>query len=99
MPEMIVEWRIAGWAENILAVMIGLAMAGLAIWLVLQAVKDTLDRYARVEKLRLKKNDKALQEWMEAYREEHKLRIVAEKKAEQERSMRQQLAKGADNAR
>lgn len=98
MPEMIVEWRIAGWAENILVVMIGLAMAGLAIWLVLQAVKDTLDRYARVEKLRLKKNDKALQEWMEAYREEHKLRIVAEKKAEQERSMRQQLAKGADNA-
>ena len=98
MPEMIVEWRIAGWAENVLVVMIGLAMAGLAIWLVLQAVKDTLDRYARVEKLRLKKNDKALQEWMEAYREEHKLRIVAEKKAEQERSMRQQLAKGADNA-
>lgn len=98
MPEMIVEWRIAGWAENILVVMIGLAMAGLAIWLVLQAVKDTLDRYARVEKLRLKKNDKALQEWMEAYREEHKLRIVAEKKAEQERSMRQQLAKGAENA-
>ena len=98
MPEMIVEWRIAGWAENVLVVMIGLAMAGLAIWLVLQADKDTLDRYARVEKLRLKKNDKALQEWMEAYREEHKLRIVAEKKAEQERSMRQQLAKGADNA-
>lgn len=98
MPEMIVEWRIAGWAENILVVMIGLAMAGLAIWLVLQAVKDTLDRYARVEKLRLKKNDKALQEWMEAYREEHKLRIAAEQKAEQERSMRKQIAKGAEHA-
>lgn len=99
MPDMIVEWRIAGWAENILAVLIGMSLTGLAIWLVLNAIKDVLDRAARVEKLRIKKNDKALQEWMEAYREEHKLRIVAEKKAEQERSMRQQLAKGADNAR
>lgn len=98
MPDMIVEWRIAGWAENILVVLLGLAMAGLAIWLVLNAIKDVLDRAARVEKLRIKKNDKALQEWMEAYREEHKLRIAAEQKAEQERSMRKQIAKGADNA-
>lgn len=98
MTEIMVEWRLAGWAENILVVMIGLALAGLSFWLVLNAFKDVLERAARVEKLRIKKNDKALQEWMEAYREEHKLRIVAEKKAEQERSMRQQLAKGADNA-
>lgn len=98
MPDMIVEWRIAGWAENILVVLLGLAMAGLAIWLVLNAIKDVLDRAARVEKLRIKKNDKALQEWMEAYREEHKLRIAAEQKAEQERSMRKQIAKGAEHA-
>jgi hypothetical protein len=94
MPDMIVEWRIAGWAENILVVLIGLAMAGLAIWLVLNAVKDVLDRAARVEKLRLKKNDKALSEWMEAYRDEHAKRIAAEQKAEQERALRLQLAKG-----
>lgn len=62
MPEVIVEWRIAGWAENIMAVLMGVALAGLAAWLVLNAVKDVLDRAARLEKLRLKKSDKALRE-------------------------------------
>ena len=98
MENIIVEWRIAGWAENILVVMIGLALSGLAVWLVLNAVKDVLERAARVEKLRAKKNDKALQEWMEAYRDEHAKRIAAEQKAEQERSMRKQIAKGAEHA-
>ena len=95
MPDMIVEWRIAGWAESILVVLLGLAMAGLAAWLVLTAVKDVLDRETKLEKMRAKKTDKALTEWMEAYRDEHAKRIAAEQKAEQERSMRQQLAKGA----
>lgn len=98
MENIIVEWRIAGWAENIMVVLIGMAIAGLAIWLVLNAVKDVLDRAARLEKLRLKKSDKALNEWMTAYREEHAKRIAAEQKAKQERSLRLQLAKGADNA-
>ena len=91
----LVEWRLAGWAENILVVLIGLALAGLSLWLVLQAVKDVLDRAARLEKLRLKKSDKALNEWMTAYREEHEKRIVAEQKAEQEKQLRLQIAKGA----
>lgn len=95
MPDMIVEWRIAGWAENILAVLVGLALAGLAIWLVANAIKDILDRAARLERMKARKTDKALQEWMRAYREEHALRIQAEQKAEQERSMRKQIAKGA----
>lgn len=98
MENIIVEWRIAGWAENIMAVLMGVALAGLAAWLVLNAVKDVLDRAARLEKLRLKKSDKALNEWMTAYREEHEKRIAAEQKAKQERSLRLQLAKGADNA-
>ena len=95
MDHILVEWRLAGWAENILVVFIGLALAGLSLWLVMQAIKDVLDRAAKVETLRAKKSDKALKEWMEAYREEHQLRIQAEKKAEQERSMRKQIAKGA----
>lgn len=95
MPDVIVEWRIAGWAESILVVLLGLAMAGLAAWLVLTAIRDVLDREARIERLRQKKNDKALQEWMEAYRDEHTKRLAAEQKAEQERSMRYQIAKGA----
>lgn len=95
MPDMIVEWRIAGWAENILAVLVGLALAGLAIWIVANAIKDILDRAARLERMKARKTDKALQEWMRAYREEHELRIQAEQKAEQERSMRKQIAKGA----
>ena len=95
MTEIMVEWRLAGWAENILVVMIGLALAGLSFWLVLNAFKDVLERAAKLEKMRAKKTDKALSEWMEAYRDEHAKRIAAEQKAEQERSMRQQLAKGA----
>ena len=98
MENIIVEWKIAGWAENILVVMIGLALAGLSFWLVLNAFKDVLERATKLEKMRAKKTDKALTEWMEAYRDEHAKRIAAEQKAEQERSMRQQLAKGADNA-
>ena len=97
MPDMIVEWRIAGWAENILVVLLGMSMAGLAFWLVLNEIKDVLDRASRVEKLRIKKNDKALQEWMEAYLDEHAKRIAAEQKAEQERSLRLQIAKGASH--
>jgi hypothetical protein len=95
MTEIMVEWRLAGWAENILVVMIGLALAGLSFWLVLNAFKDVLERATKLEKMRAKKTDKALTEWMEAYRDEHAKRIAAEQKAEQERSMRQQLAKGA----
>ena len=95
MENIIVEWRLAGWAENILVVMIGLALAGLSFWLVLNAFKDVLERATKLEKMRAKKTDKALSEWMEAYRDEHAKRIAAEQKAEQERSMRQQLAKGA----
>ena len=87
MPDMIVEWRIAGWAENILVVLLGISLAGLALWLVLNA--------ARVEALRAAKTDKALEEWMRTFREEHELRIAAEQKAAQERKMRQQIAKGA----
>lgn len=95
MTEIMVEWRLAGWAENILVVMIGLALAGLSFWLVLNAMKDVIERATKLEKMRAKKTDKALSEWMEAYRDEHAKRIAAEQKAEQERSMRQQLAKGA----
>lgn len=98
MTEIMVEWRLAGWAENILVVMIGLALAGLSFWLVLNAFKDVLERATKLEKMRAKKTDKALSEWMEAYRDEHAKRIAAEQKAEQERSMRQQLAKGAEHA-
>ena len=95
MPDMIVEWRIAGWAENILVLLIGMSIAGLAIWLVLTSLKDVLERAARLEKMKSRKEGKALEEWMQAYREEHALRIQAEQKAEQERSMRKQIAKGA----
>lgn len=98
MPDMIVEWRIAGWAENMLIVLLGIGVAALAVWLVLQAVKDVLDREARVETLRAQKAEKALEEWMQTFREEHELRIAAEKKAQQERNMRKQIAKGANNA-
>ena len=95
MTEIMVEWRLAGWAENILVVLIGLALAGLSLWLVMQAVKDVLDRAEKVEALRAKKTDKALEEWMETFRQEHELRVSAEQKAQQERNMRQQIAKGA----
>jgi hypothetical protein len=95
MTDILVEWRLAGWAENILVVLIGLALAGLSLWLALQAVKDVLDRAARVEALKAKKAEKALSEWMETFREEHARRIVAEQKAEQEKQLRQQIAKGA----
>lgn len=97
MPNIQVEWRIAGWAENVLVILVGVAMAGLALWLVLNAVKDVLDRAARVEKLRAKTNDKALNEWMQTYREEHALRIAAEQRAEQEKQLRLQIAKGVKN--
>ncbi len=97
MTDIIVEWRLAGWAENILVVLIGLALAGLAFWLVTNAIKDVLDRATRLEKMKARKTDKALGEWMEAYREEHAKRIAAEQKAEQERSMRKQIAKGANH--
>ena len=99
MTDIFVEWRLAGWAENTLAVLLGLALAGLAAWLVLNAIKDVLDRAARLEEARSKKTDKALEEWMETFRDEHAKRIAAEQKAQQERSMRQQIAKGADNAK
>lgn len=95
MPDVIVEWRIAGWAESILVVLLGLAMAGLAFWLVANALKDVIDRATKLEKMKAKKTDKALSEWMEAYRDEHARRIAAEQKAEQERSLRLQIAKGA----
>lgn len=95
MTEIMVDWRLAGWAENALVVLLGLAMTGLAAWLVLNAVKDVLDRAARLEEARSKKTDKALEEWMETFREEHAKRIAAEQKAAQEKSMREQIAKGA----
>lgn len=94
MENVIVEWKIAGWAENILVVLIGLAMAGLAAWLVLQAVKDVLERAAKVEELRAAKAEAALVEWEKTFGDERARRIVAEQRAKQERSMRQQLAKG-----
>lgn len=98
MTEIMVEWRLAGWAECALVVLLGLALAGLSAWLVLQAVKDVLDRAARVEELKAAKTDKALEEWMETFREEHAKRIAAEQRAEQEKNLRHQIAKGADNA-
>lgn len=99
MADIIVEWRLAGWAENILVVMVGLALAGLSLWLVMNAIKDVLDRAAKLERMKARKSDKALNEWMEAYRDEHAKRIAAEQKAEQERNLRKQIAKGASNAR
>lgn len=98
MANVTVDWRLAGWAENILVILLGLAMAGLAAWLVLNAVKDVLDRAARVEALKASKAEKALEEWMATFREEHARRIVAEQRAEQERQLREQIAKGANNA-
>ena len=82
MENVIVEWKIAGWAENTLVVLLGLALAGLAAWLVLNAIKDVLDRAARLEEARSKKADKALEEWMETFRDEHAKRIAAEQKAQ-----------------
>ena len=95
MENITVEWRIVGWAESMLVVLIGIALAGLAAWLVMQAIKDVLDRAARVEAIKAAKTDKALEEWMETFREEHARRIVAEQKAAQEKQMRKQIAKGA----
>ena len=42
MANVTVDWRLAGWAENILVILLGLAMAGLAAWLVLNAVKEIM---------------------------------------------------------
>jgi len=91
------EWRLAGWAETVLVVLLGFAIAGMAAWLVLQAVKDVLDREARVEELRAAKEAKALDEWMATFRDEHAKRIAAEQKAEQEKQLRIQIAKGAQH--
>ncbi len=90
----VVDWKLASWAENIFAVLIGLALVGLAGWLVLQAVKDVLDRAARLEETRAAKAEAALMEWEKTFGDERARRIVAEQRAKQERSMRQQLAKG-----
>ena len=98
MENITVEWRIAGWAENLLVILIGIALAGLAVFLVLQAVKDVLERAARVEAIKSAKTDKALEEWMQTFREEHARRIVAEQKAAQEKQLRKQIAKGAGHA-
>lgn len=98
-PTITVDWRIAGWAENVLVVMLGIAMAGLAAWLVLNALKDVLERAAKVEALKAKRNSKVADEWMAAYRDEHARRIAAEQKAEQEKQLRKQIAKGADHAK
>jgi len=95
MDKIIIDWRLAGWAENALVVCIGLALAGLAFWLVCNAVKDVLDRAIRYEKLRKRKSEEAVNRWVEVYKDEHALRIAAEQKAEQERNMRKQIAKGA----
>ena len=94
MENIIVEWKLAGWAENVLVILIGIALAGLAVFLVLQAVKDVLDRAARLEELRMAKAEKAIEEWEKTFGDERARRIVAEQRAKQERSMRQQLAKG-----
>lgn len=97
MANVTVDWRLAGWAENCLVVLLGIALAGLAGWLVLNAVKDVLDRAAKVERIKAKRDNKVAQEWMAAYRDEHARRIVAEQRAEQERQLREQIAKGASN--
>ena len=94
MDNIIVEWKLAGWAENVLVILLGIARAGLAAWLVLSAVKDVLDRVARVEELRMAKAEKAIEEWEKTFGDERARRIVAEQRAKQDRSMRQQLAKG-----
>ena len=98
MDRILVEWKIAGWAENILVVLLGIALAGLAAWLVLNALKDVLERAAKVEALKAKRDSKVANEWMAAYRDEHARRIAAEQKAEQEKQLRIQIAKGAHNA-
>lgn len=95
--ETIVEWRLSEWAETVLVILLGIAMAGLAVWLVLNALKEVLERVARVESIKADKAEKALEEWVATFREEHARRIVAEQRAEQERQLREQIAKGASN--
>jgi len=98
MANVTIDWRLAGWAENCLVVLLGFALAGLAAWLVLNALKDVLERAAKVEALKAKRDSKVANEWMAAYRDEHARRIAAEQKAEQEKQLRIQIAKGAHNA-
>ena len=94
MDNVSVYLRIAGWAENALVILLGLALAGMACWLALNALKDVLERIARIEELRAKKAEKALEEWETTFHVEQSRRIVAEKRAEQEKQLRRQIAKG-----
>ena len=84
--------RVASW----IAIMaLGIGIASTAIWLLLQEAKEVIKHYEKLEQMKAEKSDAALDAWAQTFKEEHARRIVAEQKAEQERNMRKQIAKGA----
>ena len=84
--------RIASWVA-IMALGVGVASVGL--WVLVQAVTEMLKHYEEVEQLRADKRDQALDAWAQTFNEEHARRIVAEQRAKQERQLREQIAKEA----
>lgn len=95
MENVVVEWQLASWAENVLVVCLGIAVASLFVWLVINSIIEAADREIRLEELRREQTTEALDKWMATFREEHMKRVLAERRAKQEKQLREQIAKGA----
>ena len=89
-----VVFKLSTWAEALCATLIFVMLASLAVLLACRAFTEAMNAKARAEEKKANFDTKALSTWMEAYIEEHELRIKAEKRAIQERRMRELLAKG-----
>lgn len=68
-----VEYKFLPWAVNILAVCIGILIVCMAIWLVLEYIRDNLKKAIRLENMKTANRVKAHSAWESAY--------LAEKKA------------------
>lgn len=59
------------WLQVILALCMGMALAGLGAWLLFTTVANALHAAARLEDIRTHKETEALNNWKSAYEAEH----------------------------
>ena len=94
------------WAVAVLALSVGMGVAGLGIWMAAQAleslvklIRRTLAADLRLQHLKMGYDNATLNYWVRDAFAQKKMAIEARARANQEKSLREQIARGAEQQR
>lgn len=69
-------YQLPTWAETILVICVAIMLAGLAAFIFCKAVTEAIEAEAKLERKRMRKETKALNNWEALYQEEKAKRLA-----------------------